>query len=219
MRIENIFRDSIPRTVIGVVNNYHFRSLKEKINPLVISITSNHYVGIMKFKTHDLQKLVADLTREWNLYANGFPFAFNFLDDQIEQLYRDEKNQSHLFLIFCSLAIFIACMGLFALSILTAEKRLKEMAIRKIHGARVSQIVAKLNFEFIILILISTLIMIPFGWYVMNKWLQNFEYHIEIGWLYFLGTAIFVIMLSLITVSYKAFKVAGSNPANVLRYE
>ena len=218
-KIENIFRDTIPRTVIGVVNNYHFRSLKEKINPLVISITSNHYVGIIKFKTKDLQKLVHDLTGEWNLYADGFPFAFNFLDDRIEQLYMDEKNQSQLFLIFCSLAIFIACMGLFALSILAAEKRMKEMAIRKVHGARVSQIVAKLNFEFIILVLISTVIMIPFGWYLMDKWLQNFEYHIEIGWIYFMGTALFVVILSLITVSYKAFRVAGLNPAIVLRYE
>jgi len=217
--MQNSFRDEKVRRIIGVVKDYNFRSLKEKMEPLVISIGNDNRVGVIRFATSDIQGLISGLTKEWNKLVNGYPFEFSFLDDQIARLYEDESRQSNLFFIFSALAIFIACIGLFALSTFSASRRMKEMAIRKVHGARKGQVMMILNREYIVLVLAGTILMTPFGWFLMERWLQNFEYHIEISFMYILGTMLIALAMSIITISYQAYKLAVSNPSRILRFE
>jgi len=217
--IKNQFVDKVRRRIIGVVKNYNFRSLKEKIDPLILTIGDDNRVGIVRFKAGELQPLIAGIRNQWDAIAKGFPFEFSFLDDQINRLYNDEQRQAKLFLLFGGLAIFIACMGLFALSMLAASRRMKEMAIRKVHGARMIQVISLINKEFLVLVLAGTFLMIPFGIFLMQRWLQNFQYHIDLSAYYFFGTALLAAIIAVLTVSYQAIKVARSNPAGVLRYE
>jgi putative ABC transport system permease protein len=147
------------------------------------------------------------------------PFDYYFLDESLDKLYRSEKNFKDLFFYFTLIALIIACLGLFALAAFTAEQRKKEIGIRKVLGATVSNVVAMLSKDFLKLVCIAAFIAFPISWYIMNKWLQDFTYRINISWWVFVVGGLGAIIIALLTVSFQAFKAAIANPVKSLRTE
>ena len=155
----------------------------------------------------------------WNEFAPAKPFEYSFLDNDYDNLYVNEQQTRTLFSIFSFLAIFIACLGLFGLASFVADRKSKEIGIRKILGASVPRIVKNLNKSFVRWVLIANLIAWPAAWYIMSKWLENFTYRIELAWWMFVAGAVLALLIALMTVSFQTIKAALRNPVDSLRYE
>ena len=155
----------------------------------------------------------------WNRFAPGNPFEYSFLDQDYEQLYMNEKQTRKLFTVFSFLAIFIACLGLYGLASFVADLRTKEIGIRKVMGAPVSRIVAMLNLNFTIWVLLANLIAWPAAWYFMKQWLQNFAYRIDLSIWSFLAASVISLVIAYAVISLQSVKAALQNPADSLRYE
>ena len=149
----------------------------------------------------------------------GTPFVYSFLDQDFQRNYEREQRTSRIVVYFTFIAILIACLGLFGLAAFSAEQRTKEIGIRKVLGASVTNLAALLSKDFIRLVLVAILIASPIAWYGMNKWLQSFAYRIEISWWMFLAAGLLAILIALITVSFQAIKAAIANPVKTLRTE
>ncbi len=217
--IQNNFKDTIPRRVIGVVSNYHFRSLKEKIDPLAIAIDPDHRVIAIKFATSDFEGLIGKISNEWDQFVTRFPFAYDFLDDKMATSYQYEQKQAEVFELFALLAILIACLGLFGLSTLAIQRKLKEVGIRKVMGAQVPHLLYVLSKEFLVIVVLASVLTVPIGWVTMDSWLNNFQYRIDIGIVFFLTAAGLAIAIALLTISYHALRAARTNPVNTLRHQ
>ncbi len=214
--------------IIGVVNDSHFKSLHHQIEPLVfmpIPLERYGYLDytsgsiIIKFSGNDISKVLSNVKSIWQKYNTGLPFEYHFLDKTIEQKYGFEQRLSKIFTGFSLLAIFISCLGLFALITFVAVNRTKEIGIRKVLGASNSKIVMLLSKDFIKWALIANIIAWPIAWYFMNKWLQDFAYRIEITIYPFIISGILALVIALFTVSYQAVKAALANPVDSLRSE
>ena len=162
---------------------------------------------------------IQELENKWKRYAPDTPLDYSFLDNTIDALYRSEQRMGAVFGIFTFLSIFVACLGLFGLSVYTAERRVKEIGVRKILGASVQSIVALLSQDFLKLVLISTIIAFPVAWFAMNKWLEDFAYRTDIRWWIFLLAALSAVIVALLTVSYQSLRAALANPVKSLRSE
>ncbi len=210
--------NNIPFHVIGVVKNFHFKSLHESITPLFITL---HPEGglIFKIKTTDVNGLLADMKQKWDAYATEEPFNYTFMDDLYDKTYAAEQKTSTVLTIFSVLTILVACLGLFGLATYTAEQRTKEIGIRKVLGASVGQLVGLLSKEFLRLVLIASLIAFPIAGWAMNAWLQDFAYRIDIQWWVFGLASGSALVIALLTVSYQAIKAALANPVKSLRSE
>lgn len=217
--IKNINRDSLRRTIVGVVEDYHYVSLKDPIGSLVISPGRDRRLALIKLKTDQLQTTINAIKKMYADFAPSYPFEYAFLDERFDQLYKTESRQESLLGIFSIIAIFIACLGLFGLASYTALKRTKEIGVRKVLGASVQNIVLLLSKDLLKPVLLGTLIAIPFGYYAMNKWLQGFAYRITIGWWVFIAAGIIALLIALFTVSFQAIKAAVANPVKNLRTE
>ena len=206
--------------VIGVIKDFHSKSLHEKISKTVLIIYPP-IVGkvAVKVKAANISKAVQDIRTVWNKFSPDFPLDYNFLDENFEKMYKSEEKLSRLLWIFTAMAIFIGCMGLFGLAAFSAEQRVKEIGIRKVLGASVSNIVTLLSGNFVKLIILSLLIAGPVAWWVMNKWLEDFAYRISIGWLVFVIAGASAIIIAMITVSFHAIRAAVANPVAALRSE
>ncbi|MEM1134299.1 MAG: ABC transporter permease [Bacteroidota bacterium] len=207
-------------TIVGVVKDFHITSLKEKINPLVMmNIPIGYSQAGVKLSGRNIQEILPYIEK---VFETAFPkslFSYNFLDESIAKQYEREVKINVLFTIFASMAIFIACLGLLGLSSYAATRRTKEVGIRKVSGASVAQIVLLLCKEFAFLVLIAFVIAAPLAWYMMNTWLDNFAYHIQIE-LGTIGIACFItLLIALLTTSFHATKAALSNPINSLKSE
>ncbi len=211
--------DSVRRSVIGVVKDYHFTSLKNEIEPLAISAYPMPRVVAIRIAPGSAREAVGVIRDAYVSAAPGYPFEYEFLDDSFENLYRADQKQRRIFNIFAFIAIFIACMGLFGLATYAAEQRTKEIGIRKVLGASIPGIVALLSKDFIKLVTLAFIIAVPAGYYVMNKWLQDFAYRIEIGWWMFALAGALALFIALLTVSTQAVRAALTNPVESLRYE
>jgi len=206
--------------IIGVVKDFHFRSLHSKIEPLILAIAPGWHTDMyVKMRGQDLPATLAHVERTFRALAPDFALEFNFLDEKIDGLYRTEKRLSSLIKYGAMIAIFIACMGLFGLASFMVEQRSKEIGIRKILGASLSNITFLLTREFGVWISIANVIAWPVGYYVMRKWLENFAYRIDIPIRAFVFSGTIVLGLSLLTVCHKAIKAALTNPVSSLRYE
>ncbi|MEO9886954.1 MAG: ABC transporter permease [Balneola sp.] len=205
--------------IIGIVKNFHFRSLKENISPLGLFKGSSRGNVIFKIDTENASIALSKLENTWDEMAPGQPFSYSFLDDRFDQMYRSEKRVSNLVFAFSVLIILIACLGLFGLSAYSAEQRTKEIGIRKVLGASVSGIVSLVSRDFIRLILISFLIAAPIGHFIMNQWLKEFTYKTNIGFDVFLISGIGIVLIAAITVSWQSIKAALTNPVNSLKSE
>jgi putative ABC transport system permease protein len=173
----------------------------------------------IKVSTDELPRTVAAIESAYNRVVPGQPFNYYFMEDSFNDSYQAEQRLGRIFMTFTILSIIIACLGLFGLAAFNAEKRTKEIGIRKVMGATVSQITYKLSIDFMKLVGISILVSLPLGWYAMNKWLEDFTYRIEIGWWVLLLAALLAAIISILTVSYQAIKAANANPVKSLRTE
>lgn len=218
-RIKNLERDSLYRTIVGVVEDYHYASLKTQIGPLVISPGADKRLALIKLKTEDIRSAINDIKKAYTNAAPDYPFEYNFLDNRFDELYRAESRQESVLGIFSVIAIFVACIGLFGLASYTAIKRTKEVGVRKVLGSSVSNIVLLLSKDLLKPVLLGALIAIPVGYYAMNKWLQGFAYRIDFQWWMFAIAIMTAVVIALITVGTQAVKAAVSNPVKSLRTE
>lgn len=217
--IKNVTKDSLRRTIIGVVEDYHYVSLKDPIGPLVIAPNSDRRLALIKLTTGNLSSTINAIKKAYTAAASGYPFEYDFLDERFDRLYKTEANQETVLTIFSFIAIFIACLGLFGLASYTAVKRTKEIGVRKVLGSSVQNIVLLLSKDLLKPVLTGTLIAIPIGYYAMQQWLQNFAYRIGInGWMFLMAIAV-AIAIAIITVSFQAIKAALANPVKSLRTE
>lgn len=206
-------------TIIGVVKDFNTASLKERIEPTVIYYEPNGYLLYVKTTGRNAAKAIAAANRLWNQYNPGFPFEYNFMDEEYGNLYKTELRTGVLFNMFSAIAIIISCLGLLGLATYTAQVMTKEIGIRKVLGASVSSIVALVSKDFLKLVLLSMAIGSPIAWWAMNKWLQSFVYRIDINWVIFLLAGLMSIGIALITISFQSIKAAIANPVKSLRSE
>ena len=174
---------------------------------------------IFRIQTADIPGLLATMKKNWDSFNTGEPFTYAFMDDLFNKTYATEQKTGTILNLFSVLTIFLACLGLFGLATYTAEQRTKEIGIRKVLGASVSQIMRMLSKEFVKLVLIASLIAFPVAWWAMNKWLQSFAYRIDIRWWVFAVAVFVALLIALFTISFQAIKAAISNPVESLRSE
>ena len=205
--------------VIGVVKDFHFRSLHERIAPMVMLLTGNAGSIIVKAKADDTAGLLASLQAQWAAFKTDEPFRYSFLDESYQATYQAELKAGRILALFAGLTIFIACLGLFGLATFTAEQRTKEIGVRKVLGASVTSIVALLSKDFLKLVLIAIVIASPIAWYAMNRWLQDFAYKITIEWWVFALAGLLAVGIALLTVSFQSIKASLMNPVKSLRSE
>ncbi len=206
--------------VIGVVRDFHFRSLHHPVEPIIFPYIrwTPRYISV-RLKSGNVREGVESVRAIWDDLVPNRPFVYSFLDENIEMLYRSEQQTASIFNIFSILSISIACLGLFGIATYTAERRTKEIGIRKVLGASVTGIVSLLSKEFLKLVVISNVIAWPVVYFAMNKWLDNFAYRIEPGWTLFILAGSIAVIIALLTVSYQAIRAALTNPVESLRYE
>lgn len=217
--MKDAISDKNRRKIIGVVENYHYASLKEPIGPLVISNHEDRRLALIRLKPGNLATAINIVGKSYEHYAANYPFEFSFLDYKLNQLYQSEIKQETIFSIFSIIAIVIACLGLFGLTAFTALKRKKEIGVRKVLGSSNLNIVTLLSKDMLQPVLIGTLLAFPIGYYAMTKWLQQFAYKIDIVWWMFALAGFLAILIALITVGFQAIKAAVANPVENLRTE
>ena len=217
--IQNTVRDNAKRRIIGVVDDFNFLSLKENMDALVISPAMDRRVILVKLKPGNIQASVEAIKTEYNKVAASYPFEYDFLDKQFNNIYQKDLRQQSILTVFAALAIFVACLGLFGLASFTATKRIKEISVRKVLGSSVQGIVVLLSKDLLKPVLIATCIAIPIGYYAMDKWLQSFAYKTDLSWWVFGLAALITIAIALFTISFKAVKAALTSPAKSLRSE
>ncbi|RPA69368.1 FtsX-like permease family protein [Cyclobacteriaceae bacterium YHN15] len=208
------------KTVIGVVENFHFESLKENIGAVLMYVDPNPSgIASFKFQSQDAQEVLQLLESKWKELAPGQPFTYEFLDDRFASMYASETRIGKVFAAFTGFAIFIACMGLFALTAFTAEQRRKEIGIRKALGASVSSLVFLLSKEFTKLVLVAFVVGAPLAWWGMGKWLEDYQYRVDLGFGIFFISAALVLLISWSVMGLQSFRAANSNPIDSLKSE
>jgi putative ABC transport system permease protein len=205
--------------VIGVLKDFNFQSLRDRVRPLLILLGDFGNDMTVRVRFEDPRKAVQFVESTWKELAPGEPFEFVFLDERFDELYRAEQRLGILFTIFTFLALFIASLGLFGLAAFTAEQRTKEIGIRKVMGASMMGIMGILSLEFVKYIGIAFIIAVYPAYYFISKWLENFAYRVDISIWTFMLSGIFALLVAVLTVSYQSFKAARINPAKTLRYE
>ncbi|HEX9972049.1 MAG TPA: ABC transporter permease [bacterium] len=205
-------------TIIGVVRDYHGGSLRDLIQPKIIRLTNDGFFVCVKYSGSE-HEIVSFLEQKWKKFVPSYPFRYGFLDESIDNFYTTERKIGKIFGYFTGLAIFIACLGLFGLASFMAERRTKEIGIRKVLGAKVGGIVLLLSREFALWVLIANIISWPVAYWAAKQWLQGFAYRINLGWEIFVFSSILALAIAILTVSYQAIKAALANPVEALRYE
>ncbi len=218
--ITNYDQTTREREIIGIMKDFNFQSLKEPIQPLAILLgpQPNWEIAI-RLTRGDTEKKIELVKSLWKKYADNAPFEYTFLDKNFEAKHRTEKRIGLLFLLFTSLAIFIACLGLFGLAAFIAEQRTKEIGIRKVVGASVREIVLMMNRDFMRLVGIANLVAWPVAWWIMHTWLNEFAFRIPFPWWVLLVAGIVTLVIAFISISFQAVKAAEGNPVRSLRNE
>jgi putative ABC transport system permease protein len=206
-------------TVVGVVEDFHFESLKENITPLALLLGQSGWSMPIRFQSADTKEVIDYVETSWKAVAPGQPFEYTFLDEAFGRMYSSEQRVGKVLGVFASLAIIIACLGLFALTSFTAEQRTKEIGIRKVMGASVSSIVLLLSKEFGKLIVIAFLLAAPLSWFAVDSWLENYTYKTEIGIFVYVIAGVAAFLLAWLTMGYQSIKAARNNPVTSLRSE
>ena len=209
-----------PSNVIGVMKDFNFNNIRNKIAPLLLYIDPNKAnICFIRISPGNNEKTLKYIEETYKSFEPDFDFNYNFMDERLEGLYRAEQRSNTLINYFTIFAIFISCLGIFGLASFMAEQKTKEIGIRKVMGASVSTIVKIFSFEFTRMVIIGNILAWPLAYYAMNKWLDNFAYHTELKWWMYVLGAILSIVVVIITISYQSYRAATKNPANSLRYE
>jgi hypothetical protein len=210
--------------IIGLMKDFHHNSLHVPIEPLILrlhkkswgNIWGNAIVRTEKGKT---KEAIASMEKLFKKFNPGYPFQYFFTDEEIARNYKSEHTVSKLSRYFAFIAIFISCLGLFGLVAFTAEQKTKEIGIRKVLGASVGGIVQMLSKDFLKLVLIAAVIAFPIAWWLMDSWLRDFAYRVNIGWWVFIVAGVLAMLIALLTISFQAIKAAVANPVKSLRTE
>ena len=224
-RLYHLISENIPfkPRVIGIVKDFHFQSLRDKIEPLVLAYNNNpiHVIDYYsaRIEATDMQGTLDKLKTVMVNNDKEDPFEYHFLDDQLALFYVEDERRQTLLIWVALATIFIACLGLFGLATYSAEQRVKEIGVRKVLGATVVNLASLLSKDFLKLVLIANGIAFPIAWWATNKWLQEYAYHINIEWWVFGLAGASAIIIALITVSYQAIRAALTNPVKNLRTE
>ncbi len=206
--------------LIGIVKDFHFESLHQQITPMIFLQRNNNYNALsVNIKGKEMKQGLEHLEKVWKSFLPSRPFEYQFVSERYRNLYAMEQKQSQLFTVFAGLAILIASLGLFGLATFNTLQRIKEIGIRKVMGASVTNILTLLSKEIIVLVLLANLIAWPIAWFFMKQWLDTFAYHIEMDGLLYILAACMAIVVAILTVSTQTIKAAMSNPAKTLRYE
>lgn len=218
-KLEGGYSDSIAQ-VVGVVKNFNFKSLRREVEPMALFLYPNYIREIsVRIMPGDIGKTLNFIQKKWEGAFPGEQFEYSFLDNRINQLYASEKKMQNIFIIFSSLSILVACLGLFGLVSFTAELKIKEIGIRKVLGASTGSVVLLLSIEFIKWIILANIVAWPLAWFIVNKWLQNFAYKANIGWIVFLLYSFITMLIAIFTFIFQTVKTACANPMDSLRYE
>lgn len=208
------------KQIVGVVKNFHFQSLRDKINPMIITYMPEKTVSIIaKLEAGTEAQTLASIKELYTTFNPGSPFEYQFLDAAFHKLYAAEERVSVLSKYFAGLGILISCLGLFGLATYASEQRIKEIGVRKVNGATIWEIITLLNNDFVKWVAISFIIATPIAYYAMSNWLENFAYKTELSWWIFALAGMIAIIIALLTVSWKSWKAATRNPVEALRYE
>lgn len=205
--------------VIGIIENFHFESLKEEVDPICIAIGFSPNTVSVKVNTDDMTATIASIKTIWDEISPQQPIRYSFLDQSYAQMHADVQRMERIFTSFAILAIIVACLGLFALSAFMAEQRRKEIGIRKVLGASLSNLLQLLTRHFLILVIASFVIAVPIAWYLMRRWLQDYAYPTPIHWTDFLLSGIITLFIALLTVGFQAVRAALGNPVEAIRSE
>ena len=205
--------------IIGVIKDFNFNSLRDQVVPLVLNLQQNNSGMAVRINSRDIPGLLNEIKGRWKSMVTSQPFSYSFLDEEFNKQYSADQRTGKIFLVFSILAILIACLGLFGLVTFAAEQRVKEIGIRKVLGARITNIFELLSKDFIKLIVLSICIASPVAWWAMSKWLQDFAYRISIRWWIFASVGAVCLLIALVTISFQAIKAAVANPVTSLRSE
>jgi putative ABC transport system permease protein len=205
--------------VIGVVQDFNYASVKQRIVPLMMMLRHNNGTLMVKIRTTDVSGFLSDVRKEWNAYNARTPFSYYFLDDKFASVYAAEEKTGQIFTCFAFVAVLIASLGLLGLVAFTTEQRNKEIGIRKVLGASINQVLILLSKEFLFLVSLAFFISIPLTWWLMHHWLNNFAYRINISWWIFATGGIMALLITLITISFLSIRAAVANPVTSLRSE
>jgi putative ABC transport system permease protein len=219
---KTLYRDSYgiqPYHIVGIMKDFNFSSLRDQITPAALYFAADNGAISVRIRTSDLSALMSQIENKWKRLAPNQQFAYSFMDQDFDATYHSEQRVGTLFVSFSTLAILIACLGLFGLAAYAAEQRNKEIGIRKVLGASISGIVSMLSMDFIKLVFISILIASPLAWYIMNKWLQDFAYRTEVHWWIMATAGMVAILIAFATISFQSVKAALANPVKSLRSE
>jgi putative ABC transport system permease protein len=208
-------------TIIGVVKDFHFQDLHLPIAPYGFFLNNQPYYNyiIVHAKAASVSPLLKSIEASWRKYNPAEPFEYSFLNDDFQKNYEAENRLSSMISYLTFIAILISCLGLFGLATFSTEQRTKEIGIRKVLGASITNIVGLLSKDFLKLVLIALVIASPIAWWAMHKWLQDFAYRINISWWIFVIAGIAALLIALLTVSFQAIKAAIANPVKSLRTE
>ncbi len=205
--------------IVGVVSDFHYASLKENIEPLLLYKSSNLNWMILRTETTDYKQLLRQLEQNWESTVSNVPFNYVFIDREMEKMYAEEQRLGKISTVFTFLAILISCLGLFGLVSYVAEQKKKEIGIRKVLGASINSVVKLLTKDFVKLVLIAFVIASPIAYYFMQRWLEDFTYRIDIQWWVFVLAGGFALIITLLTVGFQSIKSALANPVKSLRTE
>ncbi|MPR35191.1 ABC transporter permease [Salmonirosea aquatica] len=205
-------------TVVGVVKNFHFESMRQHIAPLVVFYGHENGQLALRIQTSDISGLLHTIEQRWKAQTDS-PFEYSFLDERFNTIYQSEQRLSRLVGIFAGLAVLIACLGLFGLAALTTHQRTKEIGVRKVLGASITSVVVLLSKDFLRLVILALIIASPLAWYAMSRWLQGFAYRIDLAWWYFALAGLLAVGIALLTVSFQSVRAALMNPVKSLRSE
>jgi putative ABC transport system permease protein len=211
--------EGIDGEVIGVIKDFNFQSLQHKVEPMCLFLLNKGFSRISIRIHGDSRKGFDELNATWKKHFPTSVVQYAFYEDSLATSYRAESRFSGIFMAFSIISLVIACLGLFALVSYTVERRSKEIGIRKILGATVSNILSMLSREFLLLVVISAVIAIPAGYYLMNEWLTSFAYHVSLNALMFVAAGALVLVIACVTVSLRTFRAASANPVQSLRSE
>ena len=206
--------------IIGVVRDFHFKSLHQEIEPLILDIHPEWcWTVLVRITPYEIPKSLEMIESEWRRFEPEMPYSYRFLDVMFDRLYRTEERLSRLFSYFTFLALLVACLGIFGLVAFIADRRKKEIGIRKVLGARISQLVVLMSKDFCFLVLVAFCISAPIATLVMNRWLQNFAYRMNPSLIMILLVGVFAQIITVITISFQSIKASLANPVDSLKYE
>ena len=211
--------DMIPLKIIGLVKDFHYESLRENIRALSFVLRPSTSSLSIKLDASNLDEFIGFAERNWKELAPGQPFAYSFMDESFNRMYQTELRVGKIFNLFSGLGIFIACLGLFGLAAFATERRTREIGIRKVLGASTFGIVSLLSKDFLRLVILALICAMPVSWYLLNQWLTNFAYKVEMNIWMFVVASLMAILIAVITVSFHSVKSALSNPVESIRME